>query len=667
MKLILDKYRKLKPRIEYLTDEAIIAQAWKKTHGYMRTHNWYADPLALDVSALALETNAQLWAGSLKKENIELTPLELVPAAKSEQWQIHAEKGWIPCIEGKKREDKPPVRPLAHLRIRDQTWATAVMMCLADAVETSQGDCSKSDISELHRKRVFSYGNRLLCDWSEQGAWFRWGNGETYRKFFTDYQNFLKRPVDVGRYVANSSSDLEHVFVINLDLSRFYDHIDRELLITRLKTISAKYDEKDLCPTFWLIVKQVIAWEWSSEAVEVAERIRIPLGKGLPQGLVASGFFANAYMIEFDKAIGRKIGNTIPEMPGVVLHDYCRYVDDLRLVVSVEHFDTDNLISGINKWISAQLTSKAGEAIELNGDKTKVTSLSDLDNRGSLSGRITLLQNELSGPADRDVLENATAILEGLLTTAPEVLPDDSGQNPDKDLIRLVKFDHDIRLDSLKRFAANRLESIMRNKRKLTVIDDSRGQGEYFADNESELLAKKLVKAWLQDPSLGLVLRKAIEIYPSPTIFEPVLEAIYKRSSVGGGGASTQTAAMMDYLLADIFRCCVDFNGFFQRVDYPKSAAPEEVLDMAASYAQRAISAAKVPKFMERQALLLLATLQKPVFIQAADSEKTIQHSLHAILVGSPHPSSGSVLHYLRWPLRLLGSLIFLPCICYKT
>lgn len=30
MKLILDKYRKLKPRIEYLTDEAIIAQAWKK-------------------------------------------------------------------------------------------------------------------------------------------------------------------------------------------------------------------------------------------------------------------------------------------------------------------------------------------------------------------------------------------------------------------------------------------------------------------------------------------------------------------------------------------------------------------------------------------------------------------------------------------------------------
>ncbi len=62
MKLIAEKYRSLKPSIEYLTDEVVIAQAWKKTHEYMRHHNWYADTLALDVSALGLESNVRSWA-----------------------------------------------------------------------------------------------------------------------------------------------------------------------------------------------------------------------------------------------------------------------------------------------------------------------------------------------------------------------------------------------------------------------------------------------------------------------------------------------------------------------------------------------------------------------------------------------------------------------------
>jgi predicted amidohydrolase len=91
---------------------------------------------------------------------------------------------------------------------------------------------------------------------------------------------------------------------------------------------------------------------------------------------------------------------------------------------------------------------------------------------------------------------------------------------------------------------------------------------------------------------------------------------------------------MMNYLLADMFRCCVDFNGFFQRVDYPKSAAPEEALDIAASFAHRVVETPGLPRFLERQALLLLATLEKPVIISGKNVNKTIQHSLHAVLAG---------------------------------
>ncbi|EXJ11749.1 hypothetical protein [Nitrincola nitratireducens] len=58
MKLINEKYRALQPTLEYLSDEVVIAQAWKKTHAYVRSFNWYADTLALDVSALTIEGNA---------------------------------------------------------------------------------------------------------------------------------------------------------------------------------------------------------------------------------------------------------------------------------------------------------------------------------------------------------------------------------------------------------------------------------------------------------------------------------------------------------------------------------------------------------------------------------------------------------------------------------
>ena len=86
MKLIAEKYRKLHPTLEYLCDEVIIAQAWKKTHAYMRTHNWYADTLALDISALGIEANAKSWGEMLCTNEEKLYPLELIPATKSEKW-----------------------------------------------------------------------------------------------------------------------------------------------------------------------------------------------------------------------------------------------------------------------------------------------------------------------------------------------------------------------------------------------------------------------------------------------------------------------------------------------------------------------------------------------------------------------------------------------------
>ena len=357
------------------------------------------------------------------------------------------------------------------------------------------------------------------------------------------------------------------------------------------------------------------------------------------------GFLANAYLVDFDKKIGSQIGKSIPDSPSIVLHDYCRYVDDIRLVISIDDVgETDNLSETINVWFSKLLSKHAGDNLTPNPDKTKVTLLSDLDNMGSMSGRVAQLQSDLSGPADRDLLESSLSILEGLLINQPTGLPELVSATKDQALVRLAKFDHDVRPDTLKRFAANRLEVIMRHKRKVCIQDKSItdiDQEQSSLDNECELLAKKLIWSWMQDPSLALVLRKAIEIYPSPVIAEPVFEAIFYRCSfidksdrnkISTGDEITEATA--DFLLADLFRCCVDFHGYFQRIECPESADPDGLLALACRYAQKAVSNKKLPNFIEWQALLLLAVMQKPVLFQNED--QSIQHTLHAILVGKP-------------------------------
>jgi len=635
MKIIAEKYRALKPDITYLTDSVVMAQAWKKTHAYIRSFNWYADTLALDVSALSIEHDADKWALQLKSGGA-LRKLELVPAAKSESWIIDKDKGWIPKLDESVREEKPPIRPLAHITIRDQTWATTAMMCLADAVETAQGDCSNHPLGA--QRNVFSYGNRLVCDWNTNDqAWFRWGNSEIYRKFYTDYQNFLKRPITIGRKVVEQDQDAEDVYVVNLDLSKFYDNIDRNILIQRLQKISDEFGNthNDM---FWNRFAKLTAWEWSKKDYSFANdnNIKIASGKGLPQGLVSSGFFANAYMIDFDQKLGQLIGKDISSKRGIILHDYCRYVDDLRLVISSENESPRQLRRRIHRWIKTLLQEHAGDKITLNTDKTKITAIADLDNSGSMANRIDILQGELSGPADRDILDSASGMLEGLLTIENEEIPELSSNHNDIPLVQLAKFDHDIRPDTLKRFAANRLESIMRSKRSITPMDDdiSSSFSTKQIENESELLAKKLIYAWMKDPSLGLVLRKAIEIYPCAELFEPVFESIYIRSSCNNKNESKTTAFMMDFLLADLFRCCCDFNGYSQSVSYPSSVVPSSILELASRYAQKTLVLDNLKPFIKRQVLLLLAIANKPVAsISGAQSE---QATLHSILNGTP-------------------------------
>ena len=221
MSVVKEEYQHLPPKGEKLADVVVLAQAWKKSHTFIRRHNWYADVLELDVSTIDLEDRLVQWAHEVSQVGFRPQELLLVPAPKNARWEFRPTPtiksfddilnldlnslgseptfdDWTPlspvqsgtaASSATDTTSPQKLRPLAHLSIRDQTLATAVMMCLAEAVETAQGDTTGTDVLAMRAQGVVSYGNRLHCTWdampsANPRAKFSWGNSRTYRQYF---------------------------------------------------------------------------------------------------------------------------------------------------------------------------------------------------------------------------------------------------------------------------------------------------------------------------------------------------------------------------------------------------------------------------------------------------------------------------------------------------
>lgn len=416
MSVVESRYEKLCPQIEVLQDEVVLAQAWKKSHTFIRRYNWYADMLELDASAVCLSNNLAAWSDAIASGVYETSEAWLVPAPKNGLWHFKSEAdgGWQPKVS----ENEPTVlRPLAHIGIREQTVATAVMLCLADCLETAQGDTALS-AERAAQNRVFSYGNRLFCNWSNNHtlASFSWGNSNTYSRYFQDYQKYVERPLTSAK--SAEVDDDESVFVVTLDLSAFFDNIDIKLLIQKMREEYQQFYEKtgdDVKPSdegFWKMAEKALSFEWRAEDQELGSLFRDnKLPRGLPQGLVSSGFFANAYLLSFDREVGRFIDRRPPKKSFRV-HDYCRYVDDLKLVVSVDKdedtpYNLEELGDEICDWIQSLLRKhtkpddKPQGYLRLNAKKTQLETVVELGTESATGARMKTLQHQLSGPFDR--------------------------------------------------------------------------------------------------------------------------------------------------------------------------------------------------------------------------------------------------------------------------
>lgn len=216
-----------------------MALAWKRAHGYVRSLNWYADNFELDASSLFLQENCDDWANELSNKEIKLKPLELVPAPKTNRWEFvepNSSEGaeGVQCLNWQPvNGDDLSLRPLAHIGIKEQTYFTLLMSCLANLVETKQGD-PETLLEKVHEKEVVNYGNRLYCYYHEDGtAEHNYGATNLYSKYFVDYRNFLKRPYHFAQQQSTEKQPKEEVYIVELDLKQFFDRVRRATLVEK--------------------------------------------------------------------------------------------------------------------------------------------------------------------------------------------------------------------------------------------------------------------------------------------------------------------------------------------------------------------------------------------------------------------------------------------------
>ncbi|MHC2069761.1 RNA-directed DNA polymerase [Bremerella sp. T1] len=605
-------YSEIQPNNRFLVDHAVLVQAWKKAHSYIRSHNWYADSLELDLSTIKLQSLITEWAEQLNAKSIGAfspEPMRLVPAPKSTEWTTA--NGWNP-----KKLNDLRLRPLAHISIRDQALAMAVLICLANVVETAQGD-PRLTVNLSNQKRVVSYGHRLVTRWSGDEASFQWGNAKLYRQYFEDYQQFVRRPEIIRQELFSSSNNWA---IVQADLSQFYDLIPRSKLLLKLESLCNKHIPSHRVPhrSFFKVVERIFDWRWDDSDTEMAKDIcKNRDGHGLPQGLAASGFFANAYLLDFDDYMVRLFGKRLRNRNWRIV-DYCRYVDDMRFVIQFDEEPPANFESEFEAMMARQLNKRA-PGLVLNKKKTQVMYGDSHSSNVPVADAMQAVNTNVSGPLDVETARHALEMLDGLLavSNSRKNQPDPVGTGSDELLKRVLAVEPDVRNDTLERFVAHRWRRVYRTLRVMaddeSVSDSTLQIGRRILDQRARAFAVELLRKWIADPSNVRLLRVSLDLFPDPEHLQIVLSLLSLRRSNSESNDKERLTA--DYIASELLRAGATETGFVRDKDeLPGGANIEVYRNCLREFAESVVADAdSSPWYLRQQALLFLAVVQSPI------------------------------------------------------
>lgn len=626
----------LNPSLEDLRLECVLMQAWKKTSSYLRTHSWYADTLDIDYQSLRIPSFlAEIQEAIDSYATWSPAPLELVPAPKTQRWCFDNDGNWVPRAN---QNYKKELRPLAHVALRDQVVATAIMLCLADRIETRMSDPRLSIESEENRRRVLAYGHRLLCDDTEVGELrHRWGTSKLYRQYSQDYRTFLRRPRVVVESLDTGSPEFE-IAVVQSDLSKFYDRVQPAILRQKIEQLRRGDDD----PRFFELASRIFDWRWAD--TKRASRHAIEQGfdgflnVALPQGLVASGFFANIVMQDFEARLRETFGQVIDEVLGIKLLDAAYYVDDFRLVVQIPRSDPgieeSKVRDAISAWLQQQLNITA-PGLLVKQSKTTVT-VEGRDQRFLVPQSLAAqrIQSDISGVFDMLHGTELIGAIEGFFHTqkrySTETQPEDLGKTGL--LVGLA----DMRDESAARFAAVRFRRTFRSLRPMLEgdhqdigqavpiaekgSDDEGGQhslvlSKVQLDERAKLFAALLIEEWTANPSNVRLLRVALDMYPDPHYLEKVLEILKPGWMIGRSKGARREIRL--YCLAELFRAGATETGIVSDeeclpkdvdIDRYHQRLLREAQDIFNQFVSGQSNRSRLPWYLMQQVFLYLST-----------------------------------------------------------
>jgi hypothetical protein len=610
----------LEPHLGLLSEEYVLVQAWKKTAAYIRYHNWFSDTLELDRVAVNLPDFLEELSEQLR-EPAEWSndPLRIVPAPKSQAWRVRRDPlVWEPVGPVKKTVK---LRPLAHVSLKDQVAATAVMLCLADRVETLQGNVRRPIDEAEPGRRVISYGNRLFCDaMPDRRLRHRWGAAKLYRTYSQDYRSFLDRPETFAE--AAPSRDDSRVIIVHSDLRHFYDRVSPDLLAAKMRGLHQPSDDAD----FLTLAVRLLNWQWDRRDTQEVSRYAAQAGLGhfsriaLPQGLVAAGFFANLVLLDFDRGLRDAIRSEIA--PGMFVEDASRYVDDLRIVLNVARDHSLLEVEGqIARWLQ-ELLDRHAQGLEVSREKTKAAAYRG-DERPLVrqSRKMARIQGAISGGFDAIGGEEILDAVQGLIRTQQQYKAEDRDESG-------WSFSPipDVRDSTVARFGAARFRTTFRSLRPL-LADREEADGELQEiseedgpratrirrtqadlDDEARAFALGLIERWIEDPSNVRLLRIGLDLWPADDVLSGILNLLRRFTETGGPRGPRCRVAW--YCMAELFRAGATETGF---VEDDESLPSEIDIDAYRAVLRReavrlaAMPPSRLPWYLRQQVLLYLA------------------------------------------------------------
>lgn len=655
----------LTPSLNLINEEYVLVQAFKKTVSYIRNHNWFADILELDLATINFPSFLEQIQRDIKRsDRWKSQKARLVPAPKSGAWWINKQNSWEPRPDESNEPTKAKLRALAHVPLRDQVAATVIMMCMADRIETLQGDPRLDVRNADNRNRVVSYGNRLCCDsLVHKGApqlQHRWGSSKLYRSYYADYRTFVSRPeivaAEIGEQINSKS------IIVHSDLSKFYDRVRPKLLHKKLK---AQITTDEL--PFFNFAKKVLNWKWDERDDESACEMTGVAGYSsiaLPQGLVSAGFFANIVLLDFDDALRGTFNTEIAK--GIVLRDAARYVDDLRFVVEVPNeSELKDVETACHEWVERTLEATA-PGLTANGDKTRAVAVHDSQRVMVFqSRRMRRIQETVSGGFDANGGTQLLAALEGLFNTTGQFIETD--ENGARWPLKAVP---DVRDETVARFVAGRYRSTFRSLRPLledevvrplesdnTYDDEPLHSGtavltKHELDRQSQAFGLRLIEEWIRNPGNVRLLRVGLDLFPDSSVLQSVIGLL--RPILKSSSNDRKTRSVAEYCLAELFRAAATETGLVPDQELlPAGVDIEQYQDVLRDYSRELMADdwESLSWFCKQQILLFVAA-SSPVGIDVQKARTSPETQKYANVLAFLQGQSESDLD--RWALNAI-------------